>query len=113
MFMEIGRPCYMQVDPSTTVGYARQFIESVAQKYTRDRAVIMVDGKTLEDDTRTLISYGVRRDTHLRITSTLDGGAILYGGAILFTKESCDSEGGSSSSSSSASGSNGSSLVID
>ena len=88
------------------MGYARQFIESVAQKYTRDRAVIMVDGKTLEDDTRTLISYGVRRDTHLRITSTLDGGAIL------FAKESCDSEGGSSSSSSSASGSNASSLVV-
>ena len=106
MFMEIGRPCYMQVDPSTTVGYARQFIESVAQKYTRGRAVILVDGKTLEDDTRTLVSYGVRRDSHLRITSTLDGGAIL------FAKESCDSEGGSSSSSSSAPESKGPSLVV-
>ncbi len=106
VFMEIGRPCYMRVDLSTTVGDARQFVESVAQKYTRGRAVILVDGKTLEDDTRTLVSYGVRRDSRLRITSTLDGGAVFS------LQESCESEGGSSSSSSSVSGPNGSSPVV-
>ena len=69
----LGPKTRMWANEKTTVRDVKDFLEVIGA-YAHHRAKVTFGGKQLEDD-RTLSSYGIQRDSTLRVTSGLGGGA--------------------------------------